>query len=515
MRIPQTHKLWRRAFSLLELSVVNGILGITAGLVSYSINPNRTTFSGAGRARTGSTIASESTSHRHLLFLACTPMNRINPSAARLLPPSCRALTLLELLIVVSILAILTTVATRSLVSVGEQTQFETNDALCRDFRRALIGMPNSLQSDGTPMVNGFIADLGRPPRAELEPYIVGENEADSSHTGNAYTLRELVSQRFSPQFRIYKTDATFVTATSIDTGVTNIALYDSTNSVAAGWRGPYLQGGNDEIIDDGWGKPLAAYSVVASRTLVNLWITSYQNTTASPPSPDISPFVGISLNGYHDLGSGFGNFPADVVGAVIRPGPASTAATGNSLSLAAYSNTFSAGVVWTNEYVAQLLCNITFNTNTISDPSFTNPNYITNYHYIAGVIMYGPNPFYSSPAATVNYANSRPVAVAYLATGGPITAAGVGTGMPVYYPAPTSVHFISYPCQFASGNPGFTYPLVQGQRVVKPFMVAVRKDTVPSPYTDSAPTQIAFYAGSVRNLVLRPGSNTVQLSVP
>src|SRR5262245_35506296 len=119
-----------------------------------------------------------------------------------------RALTLLELLIVISILAILTTVATRSLVSVGEQTQFETNDAIGRDFRRALIGVPNAVQSDNSPAITGFIGDLGRPPRAELESYVVGESEADPSHTGQAYTLREVVSQRNAPQFKVYKTDS-------------------------------------------------------------------------------------------------------------------------------------------------------------------------------------------------------------------------------------------------------------------------------------------------------------------
>jgi len=418
---------------------------------------------------------------------------------------------LLELLVVISILAILATVATRSLLSVGEQAQLDANDALVRDIRRALVGNPNSFQSDNTALVSGLIADLGRPPRAELETFAVGENEASTSPTGKAYTLRELVSQRTSPAFNLYKTEIGLVTSTFFNPGVTNIALYDGTNSIATGWRGPYLQGGNDDIIDDGWGKPVAAYSAPASRRLVNLWITSYQNSAAAPPT--MSPFSGVSINGYHDVGSGFGDFPFEVVGVLIRPGPSATAVVGNSMSLASYSNALSAGIAWTNDYVAQLLCNISFNTNAMTDQYFINPAFIPNYYYLAGVIMYGPNPFYNSASAAISssYANSRPVGVAYLATGNVITGDGVGSGASVNYPNPTSITFMDYPLKFTTGGPvpNYNYPLVLGPRVVKPFLVAKRKNTV------ATGTDVVLFTGTARSIILRPGYNSVQLCLP
>ncbi len=423
-----------------------------------------------------------------------------------------QALTLLELLIVVVILAILTTVATRSLVSVGEQAQFEANDSLGRDFRRALIGTPGSIQSDGTPSASGFITDMGRPPRAELESYITGENEAYTPATGSAYTLRELVSQRNGPSFRVYRPDISTVSATNINPGVTNIVLYDSTNSVATGWRGPYMSGGSDDVIDDSWGKPVAAYSAIAGRSLINMWITSYLNSSFSPPSSSMAPYTGLSLNGYHDLGVTFsgGNFPLEVLGIVIRPGAAATAAVGNSLSLAAYTNTYSAGIVWTNDFVSQLLCNLTIYTNRITDTSFTTLTTYGNYWYLAGVIMYGPNPLYNA-AATATYATSRPVGVAYLATGSTITATGIGGGTTVNYPNSTSLTFTNYPVLYTTGtpSPAYSYPLVMGPKVLKPFLVAKRKSGI------STGTDVAFWTGTSINVVLRPGFNTVQLSVP
>lgn len=424
-----------------------------------------------------------------------------------------RGLTLLELLIVITILAILTTVASRSMLSVSEQAQYDANDNLGRDFRKALIGSPNALQSDGTPSISGLIADLGRPPRAELETYTVGENEAAASPSGQAYTLRELVSQRAAPAFGLYKPDITLVTHTNKNLGVTNLAYYDTTNTIATGWRGPYMQGGADDIIDDSWAKPVAAYSAVSQRSLVNLWNTSYLNTTLSPPSSTMMPFTGVSLNGYHNVGDSFtgNNYPTEVVGVVIRPGAASTAVTGSSLSLAAYTNSLNAGLVWTNEYVATLQCSLTLYTNRMTDTSFTTVTN-ANYWYMGGIIMYGPNPLYNSvtAASSPTYANSRPVGVAYYATATAIASTGLTGGTTLSLTSANAFSCTNYPLQYLSGAPGYSYPLVHGPKVVKPFLVAVRKSTAPT-----TSTSVALFTGPAINLTLRPGFNSVQLSVP
>ena len=158
-----------------------------------------------------------------------------------------RALTLLELLIVVAILAILTTLASRSLYQAGEQAQFDANQDLAKNFRLTLLGPSGAVQSDGTPSVSGFIADMGRPPRAQLETYSTGENvAAGTSGAGAAYTVRELMENTYGLSFKSYATDSTAVTSTTKLFSTFTHNLYDSTNRLTFGWRGPYLTGGSD-----------------------------------------------------------------------------------------------------------------------------------------------------------------------------------------------------------------------------------------------------------------------------
>ncbi|MEZ6106268.1 MAG: type II secretion system protein [Pirellulaceae bacterium] len=75
-----------------------------------------------------------------------------------------RGLTLLELLIVIVILAVLATVAVRSLTPLADQARYETTMRTMENVRSAVVGNSDTRQVNATPMVSGFIADMGRRP---------------------------------------------------------------------------------------------------------------------------------------------------------------------------------------------------------------------------------------------------------------------------------------------------------------------------------------------------------------
>ena len=431
--------------------------------------------------------------------------------------PPIRALTLLELLIVLTILAVLTTMATRSVISVSEQSQFNANESLCKQFRLALLGPAGALQSDGTASVAGFIADLGRPPRAQLETSTTtGEYQSLSlggAGIPQAYTARELMEIVTAPAFKSYATDSNTVTATATNFSTFTLNLYDSTNHISVGWRGPYLNGATDAIIKDGWNKPVAAYITPANRTLVDFWVTSYDGVSSPVPVTAMNPFS-VSPPGYHSMNAdsttNTGQFPLDLIGIVIRPGSSAASAYGSS-DLDSYTNLLSYGIVFTNEYTAQLTCWLNFNQSAMTDPVFTSGTNNSKYYWTAGVIMYGANPFYGSTIYGSAAASANPIAVSFQAFGPSINNTG-----PSYF-----TNFTSQPMTFANNpmvfNPalsstysGAVYPLIQGPRVLMPFLIAIRTNGISIPTTPSA-----IWYGPAKTVVLVPGNNTVQLTVP
>ncbi len=440
-----------------------------------------------------------------------------NPWGARRLA---QALTLLELLIVVAILAILTTVATRSLLQVGEQVQFDANQDLAKNFRLALLGPPGAIQSDGTPSVSGFIADLARPPRAQLETYSTGENVSlGGAGVGTAYSVRELMENTYALPFKSYPTDSTTVTSTTKLFSTFTHNLYDLTNRLTFGWRGPYLTGGSDSVVDDGWNKPLAAYAAPANRNLIDFWVTTYDGNAS--PAPVMNPFT-FSVAGYHSMDAPFnGRFWYDVVGIVVRPGPASVNNVYTSTALDNYTNSLSAGVAFDNEYTAQLGCVLNYNQNAMTDPSFINGTYNSSYWFVAGVIMYSPNPYYYGGATPLNgpaqfsssAALTKSVAVSLQATGASISSTGPSSST---YPTAQILTITNNIIEFnpSSGAPtsASSYPLIQGPKVVKPFLVALRKS---SGFNVNAVIVSTNWYGTARSIILRPGYNTVQLTVP
>lgn len=139
-----------------------------------------------------------------------------------------RALTLIELLVVLVVLVILSTIAIRATDGVFAQSRYEATVRTIRQIDLAIMGDRDLRQDDGTPIISGFLADIGRlpiPPAGEL---LSGQNLAelwdDTLWTTYPYQIR---SPQSHPSIRL-----------------------------ACGWRGPYLKPGlGAGGVFDGWGR--------------------------------------------------------------------------------------------------------------------------------------------------------------------------------------------------------------------------------------------------------------------
>jgi prepilin-type N-terminal cleavage/methylation domain-containing protein len=141
-----------------------------------------------------------------------------------------RGLTLVELLVVLTILAIMATVAVTSTQVIVQQGRFEATQRTLTNVEEAILGPANQRQPDGTIMMSGFVADLGRLPIAfgsdpaiQLAELWDNDKNRDGNPDLDAFDLVRLNS--------------------------------DPEVLVPYGWRGVYLQLplGTDQL-RDGWG---------------------------------------------------------------------------------------------------------------------------------------------------------------------------------------------------------------------------------------------------------------------
>ncbi len=142
--------------------------------------------------------------------------------------------TLLELVVVLAILAVVTTLAMRSLDHVLDGKREETNRLAIEELRDAVLGSPDDHAADGTRTISGFVADMGRLP---LAVEINGD-----------LTLAELW---MDPGVR-------FDIRPAIPDHGVPAGFADPQVLVAGGWRGPYLHlpMGSSQWMD-GWGNPM------------------------------------------------------------------------------------------------------------------------------------------------------------------------------------------------------------------------------------------------------------------
>jgi prepilin-type N-terminal cleavage/methylation domain-containing protein len=149
-----------------------------------------------------------------------------------------RGLTLLELLVVLVILSIVATVAVNSLQPRVESTRFEQTRNLLGRIRTATIGADSARQTDGTPLISGFVADIGRLPKITSRPPGRADNGQELSEL---WEQESALARNFPFRFR---------------SGPQSPVDY-SQIQIPCGWRGPYLQlPMGSRQLRDGWGKP-------------------------------------------------------------------------------------------------------------------------------------------------------------------------------------------------------------------------------------------------------------------
>lgn len=154
------------------------------------------------------------------------------------------AFTLVELLVVLTILALVTTMAVRSLDQIEDQRRFDSSQQSMVELSEAVLGSTD----DGT--ASGFVADMGRLPR-----------------TASVGTL-EIQELWINPAVPFDVRPATLAN------GVDAVHV-DGQVLVSGGWRGPYLRLPiGAETLLDAWGNP----------------VTSPE--TASPPNSDSTGYA-------------------------------------------------------------------------------------------------------------------------------------------------------------------------------------------------------------------------------
>ena len=162
-------------------------------------------------------------------------------------PKPQQGFTLLELLVVVSLLGLLSLTAVALFDNAGDQDRFEATRSRLASIRTAIIG-DTSRTLNGEPILSGYVADMGRLPSNIAELLI--ENDT---------TLG--VSQ-----------------ATWAEYDIAGVSVTGLTGKLYAGWRGPYLFGTPDASgtsFRDGWGTE-------ASPTLVENYDWNVTLTDAS-----------------------------------------------------------------------------------------------------------------------------------------------------------------------------------------------------------------------------------------
>jgi prepilin-type N-terminal cleavage/methylation domain-containing protein len=167
------------------------------------------------------------------------------------------AFTLIELLVVLTILAILTGLAVTSVEGVQDQSRYEATQRGLKNIEEALVGPANQRDSSGSPFVSGFVADMGRLPRAV---------DHDSDNATPLQPAELWINPYPAATFAIRPADTTNIPAA-------DVALADAEVKVPCGWRGPYLRLAPGETsLRDGWGRPfelLKQTNVGNSRVLI------------------------------------------------------------------------------------------------------------------------------------------------------------------------------------------------------------------------------------------------------
>lgn len=213
-------------------------------------------------------------------------MSHVRPRATRERASGAAGLTLVEVLVVMFILALLAQAAVLATEGVADQAMRDVTERSLTDMEVALLGHPGRADAQGRTSITGFVADVGRLPRARIG-------------TEPAATLRELWERR---------DEAPVPPGERIPVLQIAPAPGDAEVQLACGWRGPYLRLGLGRSAPfDGWGRPF------------RLW------TDAGAPALEgelVSGIESFGADGVDDTGNVPPGFDADLGVTVHRTVP-------------------------------------------------------------------------------------------------------------------------------------------------------------------------------------------------
>jgi type II secretory pathway pseudopilin PulG len=164
------------------------------------------------------------------------------------------------MVVVVGILVILASLAVRSMDGVDQQTRFETTQRTMQNVSDAVLSVGRD--ADGSSLISGFIADMGRLPRA----YGTDPNTQ----------LQELWSNpgKFQPL------------AVRTPVGPAGDPC-DPEVLLATGWRGNYLRlGVGQSNLRDGWGKAFVLSFVGSEMGITSILSLGADGSPGSPVPP-------------------------------------------------------------------------------------------------------------------------------------------------------------------------------------------------------------------------------------
>ena len=135
--------------------------------------------------------------------------------------------SLLELLVVISLLGIVAMAATTLIIDSGEEKRKDATEKQWDAIRKAMLA-DSTLTLNNSPVISGYVADMGRLPS----------------------NLKELIS-------RVYDHDDNPATPDIVQPAYNSIQLSSveplATGSISGGWRGPYLYTAGSAEFRDGW----------------------------------------------------------------------------------------------------------------------------------------------------------------------------------------------------------------------------------------------------------------------
>ena len=225
-----------------------------------------------------------------------------------------KGFTLIELMMGLTIMAVVGTVMLKSMSGLQDQSRYNQTVERVNQIKQAIV---NVQTINGVPVVTGFVADMGRLPMC-LEELLDGTCPETSSWI-NSNFLGNCLTNGTPPS----STTTTYSTCTtSTPAGKWTPATPSTSNNITSGWNGPYIQTSNDPTTNyafsDGWGNTVNIPAQDYPTTSFVIKIANQYNNYGWIYQPD-TPTVGqVFLQSYgadgkpDDTTTKVGSFEAD-----------------------------------------------------------------------------------------------------------------------------------------------------------------------------------------------------------